>query len=351
MLVLHVYSLRIGRDGLYPFGSHDDVTYWAFAVELARGTAVTDVPTFYPVLLSWIFRITGPSLLLGKFINAVCGAGAVWAAVNIARELRLEQGRTDDTRPEHWTGALLTFWPSLVFYSTQLLKDPIIMLLGLTALWLGIRFLREPRMLHVPSWCFAVGALFFFRFYTAVVVVFSFMFLTLRFQRRWLIPCALAVALVPHFLGMGFFAKDMIAPRFNTEYLTSFRTEQYSTGGSAAGIQIDYSGPAAFLRSYGYSFATAMFGPFPWQVSSPIHAIALPEAAMMWLLAPLWLKGVFFLAGGRLRSDALLLIFSLLLIASIALFSDNIGANTRLRLLPWSAFLIYASLRLPGVRA
>ena len=43
------------------------------------------------------------------------------------------------------------------------------------------------------------------------------------------------------------------------------------------------------------------------------------------------------------REQLLLLILAVLMSAAIALFSDNIGANTRLRLLPWSALLIYGA--------
>jgi len=123
----------------------------------------------------------------------------------------------------------------------------------------------------------------------------------------------------------------------------------YSIGGSAAGIEIDFSHPLAFLTSYGYSFATAMFGPFPWQLASAVQWIALPEALGLWLLSPIWVWGIITLIRGRLGEDGLLLLFSLVLIGAVALFSDNIGANTRRRLLPWGAFLLFAASRMPRV--
>ncbi len=49
----------------------------------------------------------------------------------------------------------------------------------------------------------------------------------------------------------------------------------------------------------------------------------------------------------RLEKEQILILVSLLLIGAIALYSDNMGANTRLRILPWSAFLLYVALHPP----
>lgn len=64
----------------------------------------------------------------------------------------------------------------------------------------------------------------------------------------------------------------------------------------------------------------------------------------MWLLIPQWIKGIKKLLKRReVEMGELVLLFSLVLIGAIALFSDNIGVNTRLRMLAWDAFFIYAA--------
>ncbi|SDG20242.1 hypothetical protein SAMN04244560_01947 [Thermoanaerobacter thermohydrosulfuricus] len=96
--------------------------------------------------------------------------------------------------------------------------------------------------------------------------------------------------------------------------------------------------------TYAYSFITAMFGPLPWQIKSFIVAIGLLDAIWIWLLIPQWIKGIKKLLKRReVEIGELVFLFSLVLIAAIALFSDNIGANTRLRMLAWDAFFIYAA--------
>lgn len=44
-----------------------------------------------------------------------------------------------------------------------------------------------------------------------------------------------------------------------------------------------------------------------------------------------------------MQYEGFLLLFALLMIAGVAIFSDNVGANTRLRLLPITALLILSS--------
>ncbi|HEX8463114.1 MAG TPA: hypothetical protein VF627_00720, partial [Abditibacterium sp.] len=169
----------------------------------------------------------------------------------------------------------------------------------------------------------------------------------------WLLPLVVLAGVGPMALGQGLFGWNQIQPWLDTERLESFREVVYSTGGSAANVQVDYSSPLGFLLSYPYSFATAMFGPFPWQWRGGASLAAVPEVLVIWPLLGLWGRGLVEIWRGRGRAQTdysvLLMLFSVILIAAVALFSDNIGANTRLRLLPWCAFLIFAAVRLESL--
>lgn len=358
-LAIHLYSLSRGFGGLYPLASgHDDVVYWDLAQKLYRGQEVPYTSSVYPYVLGAFFRFTGgPDLLIGKLLNVLAGSVTVGVGVLLVGELtRGQLSKKQRRRAVAWAGALLTFYPSLLWYSTQLVKDPILVMLGIIALYLQVRLLRRPRLALAVTWMAVSAALYFFRPYAALGLALSLFLFTVRFNLRWLIPSLLLTGIVPYELGLGWFGISYVLPLLDVEHLSSFREEQYSVGGSVAGISIDYSTPLAFVATYSNSFATAMFGPFPWQITASGQAIALPEAVGMWLLFPLWVKGVWDLLGGRTSRDrnrhlpALLLLFSLVSIGAVAIFSDNIGANTRLRLLPWSAFLLYSALRLARKR-
>lgn len=365
MLAIHIFSLNHGFGGFYPLASgHDDGFYFGVASDAARGVDVGVLPSFYPQALGALFSLTGPDLILGKLLNVVAGAGAVSIGVLLARDLAREEatldGKSEDEagasaeRAAHLAGFALCFYPSLLWYSTQLVKDPILIFFGLWALLLTIRLLRRPTLGGVLLLPFAVYGLFVFRTYAALVLVFAILLFTVRFRRKWLVPIVLAAALGPLAVGQGLFGWNQIQPWLDAERLESFREVVYSTGGSAANVTVDYSTPGGFLSSYPISLATAMFGPFPWQWRGGASLAAVPEVLVVWPLVPLWLRGLREIVRGRRGRApggyaAFLMIFSVLLIAAVSLFSDNIGANTRLRLLPWSAFLVFAAVRLEGL--
>lgn len=355
-LAIHAYSLAAGFGGFYPLESgHDDGFYFGAATLLWQGQDAGTLPSAYPAVLALLFKFTGgPDLLVGKLLNVFAGALTVYLGVLVVRALC--RGRFVGRRRRramNWAGGLLTFYPSLLWYSTQLVKDPLLLLFAMWALYLTIRFLRRPQLFFALLWLAALVGMFAFRAYAALALMMALLLYVLRFRRIWIAPALLLAAVVPYAMGLGFFAWNFIQPWTDAEKLESFRQGVYSTGGSAAGVQISYANPAAFLATYAYSFATAMFGPFPWQISGAGQAIALLETVMIWPLIPTWLRGVRRLFRGRAkrrRFEVVLLIFSVVLLAMIALFSDNIGANTRLRLLPWCAFFLYASLYLKPIR-
>jgi hypothetical protein len=345
-----LYSLQHGFDGFYPLASgHDDRTYWYYALQLVQGQTVLWTPSSYPYALAALFFITGPNLVAGKLLNVLAGALTVYVGVRLVQRLATDRARAG-LIAGHWAGALLTFYPSLLFYSTQLVKDPLLVLAGLMALSLGLRFFRHPQFPLVALGAVAIGGMFLLRPYAALALAISLLGFTLWSRRRWIAPAVVLAAVAPVAVGWGVFGSAYLMRMLNPAFLTSFREGTYSIGGSAAGIRLDFSNPLALLTSYTYSFATAMFGPFPWQLGSAVQLVALPEALVLWALFPIWIMGLWRLLRGRLGDEALLLIFSLVLIGAVALFSDNIGANTRLRMLPWVAFFLFASLHLPEIR-
>lgn len=365
MMAIHIFSLNRGFGGFYPLASgHDDGFYFGAASEVARGGDAGILPSFYPLALGGLFSLTGPDLILGKLLNVFFGSLSVLVGVLLARDLAREEAIIDGKsgeesaaageRAAHLAGFALCFYPSHLWYSTQLVKDPILIFFGLWVLLLTVRILRRPGLSQILLLPLALYGLFVFRTYAALALVFAILLFTLRFRRKWLMPIVLVAALGPLAIGQGLFGWSQIQPWLDAERLSSFREVVYSTGGSAAKVSVDYSSPLGFLLSYPYSFATAMFGPFVWQWRGGASLAAVPEVLVIWPLIPLWMRGLREIGRGRKGRapggyTALLLLFSVVLIGAVALFSDNIGANTRLRLLPWSAFLVFAAVRLESL--
>jgi hypothetical protein len=351
-VALHLYSISAGFEGFYPLASgHDDRQYWKLAASLADGMKPVDLPHAYPLVLAFLFRCVGPSLVIGKALNIVAGSVTVALGVLITRDLSRHVATSwrKVFHPVNIAGLLLTFYPSAVFYSTQLVKDPILVLLGMWSVYIAVRILRERRFGLWALWVGSLAALYLFRPYAACVMGLSVLvFLTsfwrarLRTRVTVLLIALLTSASVPNLLGWGWFGSSYLAPLLDPEFVIQFRERAYSSGGSAVGIELNYLEPLSFISSYGYGLLTVLFGPFPWQIRSAVMYIALPESLVMLSLG--------IVASSRKsepsayqREQLLLLILAVLMSAAIALFSDNIGANTRLRLLPWSALLIYGA--------
>jgi hypothetical protein len=365
MMAIHIFSLNHGFGGFYPLASgHDDHFYFNVASEVASGIDTGSLPSFYPRLLGAFFYLTGPDLMLGKMLNVLAGSLAVAVGVLLSRDLARERatlGGANDyesacagERAANLAGFFLTFYPSQLWYSTQLVKDPILVFLGLWALFLTIRFLRTGRLIDGLLGLVALYGLFIFRSYAAFALGVAIVLFVLRYNRKWLPLILVAAAIGPLAIGQGVFGWSQIEPWLDSQRLEGFREVVYSTGGSAADIHVDYGSPIGFLLTYPYSFATVMFGPFPWQLRSAGQAIALVEALAIWTLIGVWIKEFHAIGFGRRQGRssgyvALIMIFSVLLVGAVALFSDNIGANTRLRLLPWNAFLIVAAVHLQSM--
>lgn len=349
---LHFYSVSRGLEGFYPLSIADDRMYWDQAQSLLAGVTPDRVFCPYPYVLAALFALVGPSLAAGKLLSVVSGSLTVCIGVLIVRELTA--GRPYNWRdlrhPVNLTGLLLALYPSAVFHSTQMLRDALVVLSGILAVYFAVLAVggKERRWLW-PGYGLALALFYGFRPYAAFALAFglSLYLIFLRRKAVTVFASLLAALTAPWLAGWGPFAWHYVASYlFAPETVSSFREEVYAVGGSAIGVTVDFTSIYGFLWTYSYSFLTAMFGPFVWQVRSPVVAIGLLEALPVLLLVPVWLTGIWRLLRRQEGSAGFLLLLSLLQVGAIALFSANIGANLRLRLLPWTVFLIYAALRL-----
>jgi len=349
-VLVHVYSIGAGFEGFYPLESgHDDRFYFETATQIAEGYEPGALPSVYPLILGYMFRWFGADLLLGKLINSVLGAFSVMLGVLLAERLRPWRGHPWALkRSGHLAGFLLTLYPSSLFYSTQLLKDPSILVLGMWLLYIFVVLYNKARFSYTLVAALVSGLLLLFRPYAAVALWLAFGVFVLLKRRsiRTLVLVAGLAAVVPWVLGLGPFALSYLSPLLNPEQISEFRTEVYGIGGSSLGVSLEPSNPLAFILGWLYSVVTVLLGPFPWQVKSPVTALALGEASLMWILL--------LRAKPSLRSllrpslEELPLVSALVLAGVIGLFSDNVGANTRLRLLAWSLMFVYIAARVGG---
>jgi len=144
------------------------------------------------------------------------------------------------------------------------------------------------------------------------------------------------LGITAQFLGYGFLGINQIKNLMNPEFISNFREDAYSIGGSSVNIKATFDSPISFLNYYIPSFFNALFAPFPWQMKSATYVFSFIEIIPWYFIFFFAMKGFKnnFLFNKKIIT---LFIFGFGLIAAIALFSDNLGANMRLRM---ASFLV-----------
>lgn len=355
LFATHIYSVQAGFGGFFPLeAGNDDILYWDLATEALAGTLRADNPNSYAYFLGLLFSLFGQDLILGKFVNVLFSVASIYFSLKIAKlflDKNIHISDSINRKSLMWLGVVLALYPSSILYSTQLVRDSLMQFLGIICVYFLVRFIRRPSIAPLILVVASLFLLYGLRPYLvfgilAAVIVFVIFIWNMKLVPKIGIVSLLFVfvAIVPNFLGLGFFGINYIQKFANTEFLTAFRQDAYSIGGSSVGLEINYSNPIAFLATFSPSFLTVMFGPFPWQIKSAAQLIALPEALFMLSLFGYWLKGFSNLK--KLDSSSILFLGGLFITSLIAIYSDNIGTNTRLRILPWSLFLIFVSLHI-----
>lgn len=335
----------------YPFGGgRDDLFYHETAITIANrihdgefSLQGLDLPQYYPVVLGIIYAAFGSTQLIAKSFGVIFAALSAALIYLICREMGAS------SKKSFWSGMVVNLYPSYLFYGSLLLKDTLIVPLALAGLLLSIKLLRRFKLWLFSLFIADLIALAFLRSYLGITLFLSFaasFFLFSRIKKInkiiYLLFISIAACLIPFIFGYGLFGSSLIAQLLNPDFIASFREANYSIGGSSTGIVINFSNPIAFIATYIPSFIYVLLGPLPWQIASLSQLPALAEIVIFYPIIYLALSNI--LRPGIIKKAAPLLFFGLGLVMAIALFSDNLGANTRLRIAAYLAFACLAPL-------
>lgn len=364
LAALHAHSVAAGHGGFsvwasddrYYFAAASNGATWLCQGEWARWRQ--DVPLAYPRWLSLLFAVTGPRLLVGQLANAVLGAATT--ALVAAWTYRL----TFNPHAGRMAGWLVALYPSHVYHSTQLLKDALTTLVGVAAAWAFWSWRRAGRWRHLAVHLVLFGMLMELRLYAGVALelagaaVFALAAAASRGARRrrevWALGAWLAgTALVSLATGYRIWGADVLF--YDVDRI---RHDVYGQGEAAIGIRLP-AGPRGFadlgawlvglggaLEAWLLSLAYALLAPFPWQaLRGPEWALGTLDAAFCGVIllaaAAAWLRDLRHRALGE--DSVFLATFAVATLAAIAAFSDNVGADVRLRLLPYVLLAVPAS--------
>lgn len=287
-----------------------------------------------------LYSLTGPNMLVVQFANAVIGSavpilifeisGTVYGSLEVARK----------------AAVLVAFFPSIVLWSAQGLKDPLI----LVAICLVICFalsLREritfENIFLISLGLFALFALRFYVFYILGVALVAWMLLTSFTGVRSLVRQVAAIAVVAGALlslGVGERAPDHYS-RISIDEIQASRAYMGTVAESGFGADIDVRAEGGLAKAATLGLAYVLLAPFPWEMSSFRQTVTLPEMILWWGMLPLLVSGAWYSLKYRMTESSGILIFLTGLLLAYSVYLNNVGTAYRQRaqLLPF--FLVF----------
>jgi hypothetical protein len=285
-----------------------------------------------PYMVGGIYALTGQNMLAVQFVNAVIGAATAPVIFLCARHI------FQNLRVAKLAAVFVAFFPSLVLWSSQGLKDgPIVFLLAVTIL-ATVRLGERLSVKYAGLLVFALYGLFCFRFYifymAAAAVVGAF-FVGMRRQtggnllRQLVVVVAMGLALT--YMGVLRTAGAQMEIYGDLDAVQRSRADLARSANSGFGQDVDVSTTSGALSAVPVGMTYLLFAPFPWQVASLRQSLTLPEMVAWWASFPLLVMGIWFTLRYRMRQALPILIFTTMLTLAYSIFQGNVGTAYRQR--------------------
>lgn len=279
-----------------------------------------------------IYGLLGRNMLAVQFVNAVMGALTAPLIFLCAQIV------FNNLRVSRIAAVAVAFYPSLVLWSSQGLKDaPIVFFLVLSilaTLKLGQKVSVTYILILLFS-MFAVLSLRFYVFYMITVAIGGAFVIGMRsltplsFLRQFMIIILLGLGLT--YLGVTRSASLQLETYGSLERVERSRRDASTRAQSGFNADVDVSTTAGAISTIPTGVVYLLFAPFPWQLASLRQSITLPEMVIWWASFPLLVLGLWFSIRYRLRMISPILIFTVMLSLAYSVFQGNVGTAYRQR--------------------
>ena len=278
-----------------------------------------------------IYFIFGPSFLVAQSFCGVIGALTApmvyFCAENIFNNQRVSK-----------VSALsVAAFPSFIIWSSQLLKDGLIIFLLVCVMIIILQLRKKFSYLNIIlliSSLFGILSLRFYIFYMVAISVAGSFIVGLSGSvasifRNVIIIIVLGLGLT--YLGVIRNATSDLDTYGNLQKVQVSRQDLAASADSGFGEDIDVSTPAGAFAAVPIGLAYLFFAPFPWEVNKLNQALVLPETFLWWSLIPVMISGLWYTLKYKLRGAIPILLFSLMLTVSYSIFQGNVGMLYRQR--------------------
>ena len=283
-------------------------------------------------LVAAVYGLVGRNMLAVQLMNSVFGAATAVIIYLCAQQV------FHNSRVARLAGIAVAFYPSLVLWSAQGLKDgPIVFLLSLAILCtlkLGEKLALKYIIVLLLA-LLGLVALRFYVFYMICVAIAGAFVIGMQqvtatsFARQFTAVILLGLALT--YVGVTRSASIQFERYGNMQQLQRSRSDQARSAESGFGRDVDVSSTSGALSTIPMGVVYLLFAPFPWQITSLRQSITLPEMVIWWASFPLLVLGLWFAIKYRLRMISPILIFTVMLTLAYSVFQGNVGTAYRQR--------------------
>jgi hypothetical protein len=283
-------------------------------------------------LVAGVYAVIGRNMLAVQFVNATMGAATAPIIYRCAQQV------FNNLRVARLSAFAVAFFPSLVLWSSQGLKDgPIVFFLALsilTTLKLSQKFNLKYIAILMFS-LFAILSLRFYVFYMISAAVAGALLIGMQkasatsFVRQFGIVITIGLGLT--YLGVTRYADLQLKHYANLERIKISRLDSAKSGQSGFSPESDVSTGEGALKTIPIGLIYLFFAPFPWQLTSLRQSLTLPEMMVWWASFPLLILGLWFSIKYRLRQISPILIFTAMLSIAYSIFQGNVGNAYRQR--------------------
>lgn len=305
----------------------------------ARWQGTSDLGYF--AVVGTLYYVFGVHAVVPVLLNCLIGALCAVPAYHLA-------GHVAGRRSARAAAVFVTFFPSLVLWSTLLIRDAAVLLLVLWTVVFVQRLLRRFSMRTLILLVVCLGLLATLRAYLFVLITvgggMSFVVAGIRRPGRAALAtvgAVLGAVLLVKVLGLG---ADTIS-RASLEHIAARRHwNSFGAGGFDTG-EFDLSTPTGALTYLPYGLMWFLLSPFPWQ-SSGRQALAIPDVLVWYVAIPLVVVGLIYGLRRRRRASMAPLLCALLITVLHSLWEGNVGIIFRHRAHVLVLFLPFAAVGL-----
>ena len=279
-----------------------------------------------------VYEVLGANMYAIQLINASVGASTAIVVFYVAQSL------FNNMRVAKIAALLVAFFPSLILWSSQALKDALIILALALCILATIRLMEKITVSYILVLGVCLSALLSLRFYIfymmAAAIGGSFIIGMKSADARSFLQRFVAIGLI----GMAFtwfgvirFAAVQFGKYGNLQMVQMSRIDQARSADSGFGKDVDVGTTEGALTVIPLGLVYLLFAPFPWQLVSTRQSIALPEMIIWWTAFPLLVLGLWYTLKHRLQKVSPIVLFTTMLTLAYAVFQGNVGTAYRQR--------------------